>query len=239
MAGFSFANIHTIVVFTSFCISTFFIPLAFTLSTFLSGITKRSSRTSTSTCFCPRWAFWGTNSSGSARSRVTRVRFFNTFLVVANITGATVGINCTFGSASCDGIRFGDQTSQASANGVSKFVRHTHSSGSTWAWVTRIWFQDAFLVFTDVVTGSTIRVNNTLRFAASNGVGVGDQTGFTSANWVSAGSNGANSSRTARAGITRVRSLNTFLLFTNVISGAIGVNNTFGSAPSNGIGFGD
>ena len=109
----------------------------------MSGITKGSSRTSTSTSFCPRWAFWGTNSSGSARSRVTRVRFFNTFLVVANITGAAIGINCTFRSASCDGIRFGDQTSQASANGVSKFVRHTHSSGSTWAWVTRIWFQDA------------------------------------------------------------------------------------------------
>jgi len=160
-------------------------------------------------------------------------------LVVANITGAAVGINCTFRSASCDGIRFGDQTSQASANGVSKFVGHTHSSGSTWAWVTRIWFQDAFLVFTDVVTGSTIRVNNTFGFAASNGVGVGDQTGFTSANWVSAGSNGANSSRTARAGITGVRSLNTFLLFTNIISGAIGVNDTFGSASSNGIGFGD
>ena len=71
------------------------------------------------------------------------VRFFNTFLVVTNITGATVRINCTFGSASCDGIRFGDQTSQASANGVSKFVGHTHGSGSTWAWVTRIWFQDA------------------------------------------------------------------------------------------------
>jgi hypothetical protein len=29
------------------------------------------------------------------------------------------------------------------------------------------------------------------------------------------------------------------LLFTNIISGAIRVNNTFGSAPSNGIGFGD
>ena len=95
------------------------------------------------------------------------------------------------------------------------------------------------LVFTDVVTGSTIRVNDTFGFAASNGVGVGDQTGFTSANWVSAGSNGANSSRTARAGITGVRSLNTFLLFTNIISGAIGVNDTFGSASSNGIGFGD
>ena len=95
------------------------------------------------------------------------------------------------------------------------------------------------LVFTDVVTGSTIRVNNTFGFAASNSVWVGDQTGFTTANWVSAGSNGANSSRTARAGITRVRSLNTFLLFTNVISGAIGVNNTFRSAPSNGIRFGD
>ena len=95
------------------------------------------------------------------------------------------------------------------------------------------------LVFTDVVTGSTIRVNNTFGFAASNGVGVGDQTGFTSANWVSAGSNGANSSRTARTGITGVRSLNTFLLLTNVISGAIGVNDTFRSASSNGIGFGD
>ena len=97
----------------------------------------------------------------------------------------------------------------------------------------------SLLVFTDVVTGSTVRVNNTFGFAASNGVGVGDQTGFTTANWVSAGSNGANSSRTARAGITGVRSLNTFLLFTNVISGAIGVNNTFRSAASNGIGFGD
>ena len=95
------------------------------------------------------------------------------------------------------------------------------------------------LVFTDVVTGSTIRVNNTFGFAASNGIGVGDQTGFTSANRVSAGSNGANSSRTARAGITGIRSLNTFLLFTNVISRAIGVNDAFGSAPSNGIGFGD
>lgn len=95
------------------------------------------------------------------------------------------------------------------------------------------------MVFTDVVTGSTIRVNDTFGFAASNGVGVGDQTGFASADRVSVGSNGANSSRTARAGITRVRSLNTFLLFTNIISWAIGVDNTFGSAPSNGIGFGD
>ena len=95
------------------------------------------------------------------------------------------------------------------------------------------------LVFTDVVTGSTIRVNNTFGFAASNGVGVGDQTRFTSANWVSAGANGTNSSRTTRAGITRVRSLNTFLLFTNVISGAIGVDNTFRSTSSNGIWFGD
>ena len=97
----------------------------------------------------------------------------------------------------------------------------------------------SLLVFTDVVTGSTIGVNNTFGFAASNGVGVGDQTGFTTANWVSAGSNGANSSRTARAGITGIRSLNTFLLFTNVISGAIGVNDAFGSTSSNGIGFGD
>jgi len=160
-------------------------------------------------------------------------------LVVANISGATVGINRTFRSAACDGIGFGDQTCQASANGVSKLVFHTHSSGSTWAWVTRIWSQDAFLVFTDVVTGSTIRVNDTFGFAASNGVGVGDQTGFASADRVSVGSNGANSSRTARAGITGVRSINTFLLFTNIISGAIGVNDTFGSASSNGIGFGD
>jgi hypothetical protein len=29
------------------------------------------------------------------------------------------------------------------------------------------------------------------------------------------------------------------LLFTNVISGAIGVNDAFGSTSSNGIGFGD
>ena len=95
------------------------------------------------------------------------------------------------------------------------------------------------MVFTDVVTGSTIRVNDTFGFAASNGVGVGDQTGFASADRVSVGSNGANSSRTARGGITGVRSINTFLLFTNIISGAIGVNDTFGSASSNGIGFGD
>ena len=126
------------------------------LSTFLSWITKRSSRTRAGTSFWPGGTFWGTNSSGSARSRVTRVRFFNTFLVVANITGAAVGINRTFRSASCDGIGFGDQTSQASANGVSKFVGHTHSSGSTWAWVTRIWFQDAsiqkkMIIFVDIL----------------------------------------------------------------------------------------
>ena len=87
------------------------------------------------------------------------------------------------------------------------------------------------MVFANVAI-ITVRVPDTLWLTSSNGVWVGNQTRFTSANWVAAGSNSTNGSRSTRAWVTRVRSGYTFLLFANVISGTIRVNHTFGFTSS-------
>lgn len=95
------------------------------------------------------------------------------------------------------------------------------------------------MVLTNVFASRTIRINDTFRFATGDGVRVGNQTRLTSANGVSRGSNRTNSSRATWTGITGIRSWNTFLLLTNIVSRAIRINDTFRSTTSNGIRLGD
>ena len=49
----------------------------------------------------------------------------------------------------------------------------------------------------------------------------------------------ANSSRSTRTGIARVRFLNTSLVFTNVTGATVGINYTFWAAPGDGVWFWD
>ena len=120
------------------------------------------------------------------------------------------------------------------ADCISERVDSANSSGSTRTWITRVRFLNASLVVANV-TRWTIRINYTFGLTSSNSIWVGNQTRFTSANWVAAGSNSTNSSRSTRAWVTRVRSWNTFLLFTNVISGTIRVNHTFRFTSGNSV----
>ena len=91
------------------------------------------------------------------------------------------------------------------------------------------------MVLTDVISARTIRISNTLRFASSDGVRVGNQSRFTPTDGVARGSNSTPSSRSTGAGHTRIRSRNTFLGFTNIVSRTVRVNDTFRSTTSDGV----
>jgi len=59
-----------------------------------------------------------TDSTRSTGRWIARIRFLNTFLILADVTTLAVGVNDTFRFTSGDGIRVGDETRLTSADGI-------------------------------------------------------------------------------------------------------------------------
>jgi len=101
----------------------------------------------------------------ATRAGLARVRLDDTFLIAADKTSLAVRVSDTLGSATCYGIRFWDQTWLTTANRVASKVDSAHSPWSARRWVARIWFFNTLLILA-YEASLTVRVNDTLRFAA-------------------------------------------------------------------------
>ena len=144
------------------------------------GVGDEAGLTSADGVTCPRH---GALSSGATGRRVTRVWLDHASLTLANISLLTIRIYDTLGLTPSDGVRIGDEAGLTSADGVTIASDGALGSRSAWRRVTRIWLHDTSLALANVSL-LAVGVNDTLRPAASDGVGLGDEAGLTRANRV-------------------------------------------------------
>ena len=95
----------------------------------------------------------------------------------------TVRVYDTLGLTPSDGVRVGDEARLTSADGVTIASDGTLGSRSAGRRVTGIWLHDTSLALANISL-LAVRVNDTLRPAASDGVRLGDEAGLTRADGV-------------------------------------------------------
>ena len=117
------------------------------------------------------------------RGWVTGIRLLDTSLALTNESLLTVRVNDTLGLTPGDGVGVGDEAGLTSADGVTIASDGALGSRSAWRRVTRIWLHDTSLALANVSL-LAVGVNDTLRPAASDSVGLGDEAGLTRANRV-------------------------------------------------------
>ena len=148
-----------------------------------------------------------TSCSRTTRRRIARIRFFNTSLVITDITTWAIRIPCTFRSTSSDGIRFGNKARFTSTNGVgisvALFRSSAPSSRSTRWRIARIRFFHTSLVQADITTWA-VRIPGTFRSTSSDGIRFRNQARFTIANGIANIVDSANCSRSTGGRYTRI-----------------------------------
>lgn len=147
---------------------------------------------------------------------------------MADVSRAAVAVPGTFGSTTGDGVRLGDESGFAAANGISDGVDHTESPAAARRRIARVWLFNAFLVLADVPRAA-VAVPGTFRTTAGDGIRLGNKPSFASANGVSNRVDHAESSATTGRRITRIGLLNATLLLADISSAAIAIADTFGS----------
>jgi len=179
-----------------------------------------------------------TNRPRPTRRWVTRVRLLDTSLALTNVSLLTVRVYDAFRLTAGDGVRVGDEARLTSTDGVACPGHGAFGSRSTGRRVTRVWLDDTSLALANVSL-LAIRVDDTLRFTARDGVWVGDEARLTSTDGVAIASDTALGSRAAGTWVTRVWLHNTSLALTNVSLLAIRVYDALRPAASDGVRLGD
>lgn len=174
------------------------------------------------------WATW---------RRITGIRLDHTLVVSADVARAAVRVSDTFSVTASDGVRGGDVASLALADWIPIGVGAV-GVWSAWAWVTRVWPNNTFLIPADK-TLLAVGVSDTLRPTACDGIGFWDQTWFAAANWVASKVNCTHGSWPTWRRIARIRFFYTLLVLADVASLAIRVNDTFRFAARDCIRVGD
>jgi len=181
LAGLRLAGVDAVVVLASLVGRALLVTLAFTLDAVDLGVSQEPwwTRASVSADALP-------SADGVRAAWVGNARVWSLYalVVLADESGVAVGINLALGLAPGDGVRLGNKPFQAPTDGVSKLVGHAHCSRTTRGWVARIWFFNTPLIGANEA-GATVGVNQAFRFAAGDGVRVGNEPRFTSANRVS------------------------------------------------------
>ena len=108
-----------------------------------------------------------------------------------------VGIPHALWLAARDGVRVGNETRLASADGIARPGNGTNCPRATGRWDTRVRLLDTSLVPADQAS-LAVWVPQTLRAAASNGVRLGDETWLAGADGVALGVGVAEGSWTTR-----------------------------------------
>jgi len=104
-------------------------------------------------------------------------------LVLADVTPLAVGIPDALGAAASDGVRLGDQTRLAPADGVSVVVDLASGAWAAGGWVAGVGLLNASLVLANKAAFA-VGIPHTLRAASSDGVWFGDQALLAPANGV-------------------------------------------------------
>lgn len=201
------------------------VGLTFALNTFHIRVAEESSWTFTSEA--SGWiGFWCTFSSRSTGVGVAWIRCLNAHLVFTHISTIAVRISRTFRAATSYGVRFGHKFSKTSANGVSKFISHTHCSGAARRWIAWVWLFYTPLIIADI-SGLAIWISNAFRPTSSYGIGFGNKTRITSTNGIAKAIDTASCARSTGRWVTWIRLFHTFLILTNISLLAIRVSDAF------------
>jgi len=126
---------------------------------------------------------------------------------LADVSSLAVGIPHTLWLATGDGVRVGDETRLAPANGIARASYGTNCAGATGRWEARVWLLDTSLVPADQ-SPLAVWVPHTLRATAGDGVRLGNETWLAGADGVALRVRVAQGSRATgvwKAGVLRWR----------------------------------
>ena len=178
------------------------------------------------------------HSPGSTGRRVTRVRLLDTSLILTDVSLLTVRVNDTLRLTPGDSVGVGDEARLTSADGVTRPRYRALRPRSTGRRVTRIGLHNTSLALTDVSL-LTVRIYDALRLTPGDSVGVGDESGLTSADGVTIPSHRALGSGSAGVWIAGVGLDDTSLALADVALLTVRVYDALRAAAGDGVGLGD
>lgn len=165
---------------------------------------------------------------------MTWVRPGHTSLALTDISLLAVRVSGALWATPSDGVRLGDQTRLTATDGVSSKINSTHSSWTTWRWITGVWLLHTPLSLAHISL-LAVRVNDTLWAAASDGVRLRDQSRLTGADGVAMLVDIAPGARSTRIGLARVRLGHTPQISADHSHPAVRVNLTLWLAAGDGV----
>lgn len=175
---------------------------------------------------------------GSTGCWLTRIWSRHTFIILADIISVAITVNFAFSAAASYSIRLRHIGRQTTADRVARWQNRTLSVGATWRGVTRIRFDNTFVVLANI-TGTTIRITFTFTLTSSNCIRHWDKTSQTTADRVTKTVFHAHCVRSARRGVTWVGALHTLVVSAHVATAAVRVGVALTVTSGYGVRFGD
>lgn len=146
---------------------------------------------------------------------ITRIRLYNTPLVLAYVTRLTVRINSALGTASSDCVRFRDQPRLTTTKWVTLEIDSADGSLAARRRVAWVRLLHTLLIFTNV-SRRTVWIPDTLRSTSGDCVRIGDESWFTPADCVAIAGNRTHCSRTTWSRGAWIGLFDTSLIFADV-----------------------